>query len=76
MQVTIDIPEQTYKALEALASAEKTSVDELLLDQVRKSAGIPMTPERLADRYPLIQSQHPGSIDPARIAEFDLFDPS
>lgn len=42
MQVTIDIPEQTYRQLEAQASAERTPLEELLLDRLRKSAGIPM----------------------------------
>ena len=76
MQVTIDIPEQTYREFEAQASAEKTSVNELLADRLRKSAGLAMPSSRMADRYPLIQAQQPGSIAAERIADFDLFDPS
>ena len=76
MQVTIDIPEQAYQEFEAQASAEKTSVNEIMADRLRKAAGLPMSASRMINRYPLIESAHPDSIDPAKIAEFDFFDPS
>jgi hypothetical protein len=62
--------------LEAQASAEKTSVTELVADRVRKAAGLPMPISRITNRYPLIQAKHPDSINPTTIAEFDVFDPS
>ncbi len=76
MQVTIDIPKAAYHQLEAQASAEKTSVTELLADRLRKAAGLPMPISRMADRYPLIQSKHPDSINPTTISEFDVLGPS
>jgi hypothetical protein len=76
MQVTIDIPEPTYRQLEAIAAEQNTSVDMVVVDRLRKAEGIPFTADELRNRYPLIQSKHPNSITVEQVAEFDLFDPS
>ncbi len=55
MQVTIDIPEPLYSEVESVAQAAHKSVAELALDQLSRVAS-------LRGRYPLIKSQHPGSM--------------
>lgn len=76
MQVTIDIPEQTFQELEAIASARNLPLETVINDKLRKAVGAPLSSEELARRFPVIQSKYPNSITSEQVAEFDLFDPS
>jgi hypothetical protein len=64
MRTTVDIPDETYRALKVMAAERGTTVRELLLDGLKTSLGLANTPERKSQRprFPLIRSTRPGSL--------------
>jgi hypothetical protein len=63
MRITIDIPDQIYRELKVRATAEGTTIQEVVLESLgqRLRESEPQeTPPRL--QLPLIRSKHPGSL--------------
>jgi hypothetical protein len=72
MSTTVEVPEEKYRVLEALAVTEGTTVKELVLEGVDGviNARNPKSVRRL--RLPLIDSDSPGSLQLDNEKIYDL----
>lgn len=72
MATSVEVPDETYRVLEALAVTEGTTVKELVLEGVDGviKARKPVTVRRL--RLPLIDSDNPGSLQLDNEKIYDL----
>ena len=73
MRTTIDIPDETYRAVRVLAAERGMTVRALMLEGlelVRKGPGRVRKPFKL----PLIESKHPGTLNLTNEEIYDLID--